>query len=155
MKNFNKFFENATSLHKQGKINEALEIYLELQKEDNNNSQLLFQIGNAYLQKGNVELSIDFYRKVSEIDKDHFNNLNNLGGALATIGKYAEAIDVFKNEPLKSSSKLWSLPNVSITPHVAGVTAIDSAVEYMFQKYKIYKKNKKLKSDVESNKNFY
>ena len=96
MKDFNKSFENATSLHKQGKINEALEIYLELQKEDNNNSQLLFQIGNAYLQKGSVELSINFYRKVSEIDKDHFNNLNNLGGALATIGKYAEAIDVFK-----------------------------------------------------------
>ena len=64
-------------------------------------------------------------------------------------------LDVFKNEPLKTSSKLWSLPNVSITPHVAGVTAIDSAVEYMFQKYKIYKNNHKLKSDVESNKSFY
>ena len=64
-------------------------------------------------------------------------------------------LDVFKNEPLKTSSKLWSLPNVSITPHVAGVTAIDSAVEYMFQKYKIYKNNHNLKSDVESNKSFY
>ncbi len=96
MKNFNKSFENAINLHKQGKINEALEIYLELQKEDNNNSQLLFQIGNAYLQKGSVELSIGFYRKVSEIDKNHFNNLNNLGGALATVGKYNDAIDVFK-----------------------------------------------------------
>ena len=96
LKNFNKSFENATNLHKKGKINEALEIYLELQKEDNNNSQLLFQIGNAYLQKGNVELSIDFYRKVSEIDKNHFSNLNNLGGALATTGKYAEAIVAFK-----------------------------------------------------------
>ena len=96
LKNFNKSFENATNLHKQGMINEALELYLEIQKEDNNNSQLLFQIGNAYLQKGSVELSIDFYRKVNEIDKNHFNNLNNLGGALATIGEYAEAIDVFK-----------------------------------------------------------
>jgi len=64
-------------------------------------------------------------------------------------------LDVFKNEPLKSSSILWNLSNVSITPHVAGVTAIDSAVEYMFQKYQIYIKNHKLKSDVKSNKNFY
>ena len=74
LKNFNKSFENATNLHKQGKINEALELYLEIQKEDNNNSQLLFQIGNAYLQKGNVELSIDFYRKVSEIEIDLMKN---------------------------------------------------------------------------------
>ena len=64
-------------------------------------------------------------------------------------------LDVFKNEPLKSSSKLWSLSNVSITPHVAGVTAIDSAVEYMFQKYQIYINNHKLKSDVKTNKSFY
>ncbi len=64
-------------------------------------------------------------------------------------------LDVFKKEPLKSSSELWSLPNVSITPHVAGVTAIESAIEYMFRKYKIYKNNHSLKSDVESNKRFY
>ena len=64
-------------------------------------------------------------------------------------------LDVFKNEPLKSSSKLWALPNVSITPHVAGVTAIESAVEYMFRKYKFYKNNNYLKSDVESKKKFY
>ena len=64
-------------------------------------------------------------------------------------------LDVFKSEPLKPSSKLWELPNVSITPHVAGVTVIESAIEYMFTKYKIYKKNHKLKSDVESNKHFY
>ena len=64
-------------------------------------------------------------------------------------------LDVFKKEPLKSSSELWSLPNVSITPHVAGVTAIESAIEYMFRKYKIYKNNHSLKSDVESDKRFY
>ena len=64
-------------------------------------------------------------------------------------------LDVFKNEPLKSSNELWSLPNVSITPHVAGVTAIESAIEYMYKKYSAYKKNYKLKSDVESNKSFY
>ena len=64
-------------------------------------------------------------------------------------------LDVFKNEPLKSSSKLWNLPNISITPHIAGVTVIESAIEYMFKKYKIYEINHKLKSDVESNKSFY
>jgi len=57
-------------------------------------------------------------------------------------------LDVFKNEPLKSSSQFWRLPNVTITPHVAGVTAIEPSVKYMYSKYKQLRKKKKVKSDV-------
>ena len=57
-------------------------------------------------------------------------------------------LDVFKNEPLKTSSQFWKLPNVTITPHVAGVTAIEPSVKYMYSVYKNIKMNKKVKSDV-------
>ena len=57
-------------------------------------------------------------------------------------------LDVFKNEPLESSSQFWKLPNVTITPHVAGVTAVEPSVRYMHSIYKKFKKNKKVKSDV-------
>ncbi len=57
-------------------------------------------------------------------------------------------LDVFKNEPLKTNSQFWKLPNVTITPHVAGVTAIESSVKYMYSVYKNIKMNKKVKSDV-------
>ena len=57
-------------------------------------------------------------------------------------------LDVFKNEPLKTNSQFWKLPNVTITPHVAGVTAIEPSVKYMYSIYKNIKMNKKVKSDV-------
>ena len=57
-------------------------------------------------------------------------------------------LDVFKNEPLKTNSQFWKLPNVTITPHVAGVTAIEPSVKYMYSVYKNIKMNKKVKSDV-------
>ncbi len=57
-------------------------------------------------------------------------------------------LDVFKNEPLKTNSQFWKLPNVTITPHVAGVTAIEPSVKYMYSVYKTIKMNKKVRSDV-------
>lgn len=40
-------------------------------------------------------------------------------------GKLAGAgLDVFEQEPLQAESELWSLPNVLITPHTAGLTPL-------------------------------
>ena len=58
-------------------------------------------------------------------------------------------LDVFKNEPLKSSSQFWRLPNVTITPHVAGVTAIEPSVKYMYSKYRKLRKKEKVKQSRE------
>ena len=97
MKNLDKSLEQATDLHKKGKIQEALKIYLKIKEESSNDAQLLFQIGNAYFQTGNTDLCLDYYKKVIEIDKEHFNAFNNMGGVLATTGKYNEAIEAFKS----------------------------------------------------------
>ena len=58
------------------------------------------------------------------------------------------SLDVFQNEPLPKSSKLWNHPNVTITPHVASITIVKSAVKQMYSIYKKYKKQGKVVSDV-------
>ena len=64
------------------------------------------------------------------------------------------SLDVFQNEPLSKNSQLWSLPNVSITPHVASITLLDSAIDLIYKNYLKFKKNKKIKSDVDLNKGY-
>jgi phosphoglycerate dehydrogenase-like enzyme len=43
-----------------------------------------------------------------------------LVAALTNTPTLAAALDVFEEEPLPSTSPLWSLPNVLITPHISG-----------------------------------
>lgn len=47
-----------------------------------------------------------------------------------SVSKFISAaiLDVFENEPLPSSSPLWTLENVLITPHISGTSYPDDVV---------------------------
>ncbi len=64
------------------------------------------------------------------------------------------SLDVFNDEPLKKNNKLWDLPNLTITPHVASITIIDSAIEFMYSEYNYFIKNKYIKTDVDKKKGY-
>ena len=96
VKNLDKSLDYAIELHKKGHIKEALSLYLEIYVEQNENSKLLFHIGNAYLQTKRFDLAIEYYEKTISIDQNHFNAYNNLGGTLSTLGRYKEAIEIYK-----------------------------------------------------------
>ena len=58
------------------------------------------------------------------------------------------SLDVFKTEPLPKNSKLWKNQNITITPHVAAITDVDSSTNYIFTKFEQFRTNGKIKSDV-------
>ena len=55
--------ERALDLHKNGKINDAISLYLELIKNEENNPKLLFLLGTAYVQSNKTKEGIDYLKK--------------------------------------------------------------------------------------------
>jgi len=59
-----------------------------------------------------------------------------LGGAI---------LDVFECEPLDKSSLLWDLPNVTITPHVSGMSMASDVATVFADNLELFMKGKNLK----------
>src|SRR5262249_42934682 len=55
---------DAEALLKQGKVNEALPLLLQLHKSQPQNSQVCLQLGLAYTQLQQLDKAVDFYTKV-------------------------------------------------------------------------------------------
>ena len=64
------------------------------------------------------------------------------------------SLDVFKKEPLSKNHKFWNHPNVTVTPHIAAITDIDSSINLMHKRFVSYKKIGKIKNDVDSKKGY-
>ena len=58
------------------------------------------------------------------------------------------SLDVFKKEPLPKNSKLWKNQNITVTPHVAAITDVDSSINYIFSKFEQFRTNGKIISNV-------
>ena len=92
-------------------------------------------------------LLVNVGRGSSINEKDLINHLMK--------NKYFYAsLDVFKKEPLARKHPFWNLQNVTVTPHIASLTVINSAVHFMYKKYREFQKNKKFRSDVNYKKGY-
>ncbi|XP_006611078.1 uncharacterized protein LOC102673408 isoform X2 [Apis dorsata] len=57
-------------------------------------------------------------------------------------------LDVFEEEPLSKESKLWTLPQVTISPHISGTSRAQDIVKFFIQNYEKYIKGEKLLNTV-------
>ena len=64
------------------------------------------------------------------------------------------SLDVFNKEPLVKSHIFWTHPNVTVTPHIASITVIGSAIEQIYKRFLEYKKTGKIINDVNLKKGY-
>ena len=81
-------------------------------------------------------------------------NEKDLISHLKSNKNFYASLDVFKEEPLSKKHPLWSLKNVTITPHIAGVTVLDSAIDQMHNRWLQIIKTEKIKNDVNLKKGY-
>ena len=72
-------FKKALDLHKNGKIEEAIEEYLKLLKENSDNDQLNFLLGNAYLLNKEYKKSKKYLEKAIFFNPQNKLAFNSLG----------------------------------------------------------------------------
>ena len=81
-------------------------------------------------------------------------NEDDLISHLKTNKYFYASLDVFQTEPLPKKHKFWNIKNLTITPHVASNTVISSAIDEIYRRYLEFRKNKKIKSDVNLKKGY-
>ncbi len=81
----------ATNFLKQGKLQEAENLYKKILKIDPNFIKAYNNLGIVFRQQGNLELAEENYRKAIKLDPNYFQAYGNLGNIFKMQGKFEQA----------------------------------------------------------------
>ncbi|XP_076624019.1 glyoxylate/hydroxypyruvate reductase A isoform X1 [Colletes latitarsis] len=90
-------------------------------------------------QKGSVFINIGRGTIINELDLLNALQQQWISGAI---------LDVFEQEPLPKDSKLWLLPQVTISPHISGVTRPQDVARFFAENYQKFIKGETLLNTV-------
>ena len=74
--------------------------------------------------------------------------------ALKTQKISGAVLDVFQQEPLPANSVLWSVPNLTITGHIAAVSRPDDIAGLFLQNYERYRSGQALLHTIDFDKGY-
>ncbi len=97
------------------------------------------------LSKGTFLINVGRGEHLIENDLIQFLDNSHLSGAL---------LDVFRKEPLPESHQFWKHSKIQITPHVASLTNVESAVGQVIENYQRFSTNKELINKVSLSKGY-
>ena len=87
--------------------------------------------------RGSVLINIGRGTIIKETDLLHALQEEWIAGAV---------LDVFEEEPLLENSKLWTVPQVTISPHISGVTRPEDVATFFAENYERFIKDEQLRN---------
>ena len=96
---------------------------------------ILNQKSLALLKKGAYLVNVGRGGHLVEEDLIPMIDQGQLSGAF---------LDVFRTEPLPAQHPFWIHPKITITPHIASLTNVETAVEQLVENYRRFKAGKEL-----------
>lgn len=113
-------YNRAVTLFNLKKYNKALADYRILSAAVPEESEYVFQIGNAYEQLDSSQLAIDFYTKAIQLENDKFLYFFKRGTVLLHKGRFKEAENDFNESLLLNPRHDNSLHNRGIARYKTG-----------------------------------
>jgi tetratricopeptide (TPR) repeat protein len=105
----NELLTSAVTLHKQGNLNQAEALYLDLLTADPRNADALQYLGMLNAQKGQTDAAIAYLQQALAIAPQHFAALCNLGMMLTNLQHFEPALEQFDRalQVQPDSAQIW------------------------------------------------
>ena len=99
----NESLDQALKFHKNGDLDKAEIIYLNILKKNNTDASLLQLLGTLNLQKKNYKISEDYFLKSLELKPEDPVTLNNLGILNRNLDNIDKSIEYFEKNIKKNN----------------------------------------------------
>jgi len=108
-----KRFTQATALHRQGNIEKACLLYLELHDEAEESPLINYNLGLALFELGRFLEACRYYRQALEQAPGHVDILYNLALCHHKIGEFSQAVDIYRQALHVSAKDVDCLYNLA------------------------------------------
>ncbi len=137
--------DKALLLHRQGKLDEAEKIYLDILKKDKNNPEILQLVGTINLQTQKYKISEEYFLKSLNEDSNNPGTLNNLGLLNKAIGNFEKSKNYFEiNIEKNNFEQSW----VNKSNILLEYNKDKEGLEFTKEAYIKFPKNRKIKNNL-------
>ncbi len=152
---FHKNLLKAIQFHSNKKYDEAFNLYIDLNKKDPNNYDVLRHLGILFQDQGDNEKAYEYFLKSVKINSNGFEALNNLGTIHAANKNYELAIKCFERSLNINMNYIPTINNLANIYHKINYPR--QSLEYSLRALKLqpenpYTKNQHAKALVINNK---